>query len=560
MTNPTELNEPALPTSAPRTAVIMCHGMGQQVPFQTLNDAVEMASSDPDNPDAKTDFIEHHGCRIPRATIHNSKGGQADFFEVYWAPLTEGRVTVWDTIRFLVQGSARGIAHGSAKFERSVFGKLHAFPMPDKAGLTLTGVLLALALIGISFLNFCALSTLAVFSGFDVPRLITAVIFAFLPTFVVVAAVVLFILKVPADAPVPNSTKEKPGKDGRAGAVESVIQILLCVMLVTDAIALLNLEPRIHAAIGSWIESPWWMVLAVALWCAIVVGYFKAREKLIQYFGDVAAYVSSHEVNKFFQLRDQIHEASKRVFDAVYQRSDQGRFVYDRIVITGHSLGSVIAYDGLNRLFADEKLQGLKLDAANRTKFLLTFGSPLDKTAFFFRTQTDGAPTREALAENLQSLIHDLKYRQFPWVNVYATRDIFAGSLDFYDVPGDQPLPTGCRVFNVIDAKARTPILSHTEYYKTGYIARFLKAAIEGDKELKDAIPEYEACCPAPPTPPPVPPMPADPMAMAIAPSSGVSPVPSPAPAPMKKPKKPTVKVTKKPVTRRAPAKSGKKV
>lgn len=536
----------------------MCHGMGQQVPFQTLNDAVEMAAPDPGNPDAKTGFIEHDGCRIPRATIQNSKGGLVDFFEVYWAPLTEGRVTVWDTIRFLIQGSARGIAHGSAKFQRFVFGKLRSYPMPEKSGLTLTGVLLALALIGVSFLNFCALSAVAIVGGIDASRLITALAFGVLPALAVLVAVYLFILKVPADAPVPNSTKEKPGTDGKAGFVEFVIQTLLCVMIVLDAIVLLKFEPGLKEAIESWIESTWWTVGTVAIWCATVVGYFKAREKLIQYFGDVAAYVSSHEVNKFFQLRDQIHEASKRVFNAVYRRTPDGTFAYDRIIVTGHSLGSVIAYDGLNRLFADDRLSGEKLDAANRTKFLLTFGSPLDKTAFFFRTQTDGAPTREALAENLQSLIHDMKYRQFPWVNVYATRDIFAGSLDFYDEPGDHPLPVGCRVFNVIDAKARTPILSHTEYYKTGYIARFLKAACEGDDELKEAIPGFHVCCP-PHTPPPVPPMPADPVAVAVAPTPITSPVPSPTPTPVKKAKNSTVKATKKPVAKKAPAKSGKK-
>ena len=43
----------------------------------------------------------------------------------------------------------------------------------------------------------------------------------------------------------------------------------------------------------------------------------------------------------------------------------------------GHSLGSVIAYDALNRLLRDDAAASVALEVKKRTKLLLTFGSPL---------------------------------------------------------------------------------------------------------------------------------------------------------------------------------------
>ena len=58
-----------------------------------------------------------------------------------------------------------------------------------------------------------------------------------------------------------------------------------------------------------------------------------------------------------------------------------------RGVRVGRSLGSVIVYDVLNRLVNEDEAIGCSLKVVARTPLLLTFGSPLDRTAFLFAVQ-----------------------------------------------------------------------------------------------------------------------------------------------------------------------------
>jgi hypothetical protein len=98
---------------------------------------------------------------------------------------------------------------------------------------------------------------------------------------------------------------------------------------------------------------------------------------------------------------------------------------------------------------------------------LITFGSPLDKTAFLFRTQVSSARSlREALAARQQPLILDYeKFRPletFRWINIFSPADIISGSLEYYDVEG---LPGYNGVVNVKDPQATTPLLAHIQYW-----------------------------------------------------------------------------------------------
>jgi hypothetical protein len=73
--------------------------------------------------------------------------------------------------------------------------------------------------------------------------------------------------------------------------------------------------------------------------------------------------------------------------------------------LVGRSLGSVVAYDTLNGLLNED------VSRSTRTQLLLTFGSPLDKTAFLFRAQSEFSDVREALAAATQPLIVDYALR-----------------------------------------------------------------------------------------------------------------------------------------------------
>jgi hypothetical protein len=136
-----------------------------------------------------------------------------------------------------------------------------------------------------------------------------------------------------------------------------------------------------------------------------------------------------------------------------------------------HSLGSVLAYDTLNSLINQDQVCGpsQKHRIVERTRALITFGSPLDKTAFLFRLQAKKEEQwiREKLAAAVQPLIVSYNYRpvSFTWVNIWSRMDIISGSLDYYDDRAQAPCPDSC-VHNICDRAAWVPFYAHVQYWK----------------------------------------------------------------------------------------------
>ncbi len=238
--------------------------------------------------------------------------------------------------------------------------------------------------------------------------------------------------------------------------------------------------------------------LAFITWALLFGLMMFVRLFLIQYVGDVAIYVSPHLVDRFFDLRTRIRATVWRTARAVYAcRDERNEFQYDDIVVAGHSLGSVIAYDVLNRLINEDDLSGgseatccdnmllENLRVAERTRLLLTFGSPLDKTAFIFaRHDPHGGSERDALAASVQPLI--ARERAFPWVNVYSPFDILGGSVKFYDTPPhDEDPNVKNRVENQVDPKAITPLVAHTEFWRNTLIYDRIYDALTGTRSVQ---------------------------------------------------------------------------
>jgi len=205
----------------------------------------------------------------------------------------------------------------------------------------------------------------------------------------------------------------------------------------------------------------------IAQWgIALLFGYL-VRHFLVSFVGDTAAYVSSHKLDRFFELRRKIQEVAISVGRTMYTlkkgRSEEP--LYRKVAFVGHSLGSVIAYDALNSLLVEEELfPDRKLEVLKRTTLLVTSGSPLDKVAYVFSTLSDKvADLREMLASSVQPLIQSALARtNLEWVNVFSGNDVISGPLNLFDDPARKlpPLP----VENVEDLDATTPLMAHTEY------------------------------------------------------------------------------------------------
>ena len=230
----------------------------------------------------------------------------------------------------------------------------------------------------------------------------------------------------------------------------SVLTFALNVLALFGSVLILRgyFDGRTFPTWANFLANPAWV------WPFLILFSTKVREIMVQYVGDVAIYIRPNKLDRFDVVRSAIKEAARSVASALFtsyelkgQAGAADKFQYDKIAVVGHSLGSVIAYDTLNRLMLDDWLCGGALQVAERTATMVTFGSPLNKTAFLFTIQgKDTLHIRERWASTVQPLIMSYpKFRKFKWINVFSRNDIVSGHLKFYDLPGyqDDPVPPG---------------------------------------------------------------------------------------------------------------------
>lgn len=546
--------------SRPR-AVFAAHGMGQQVPFSTMDEFAfglcAAAERKGDELESRTATTIRVGCTQTQRIELQFKGKPAvHVYEGYWAPLTEGVVGLWDVLRFIIGGAINRI-RSRARLRRWLFGKPRVFTIPSKHAfalwsaliviLAMVGIGITIVTVGIARLTFDNSVTeelvrhlTGVFESLVAALIISAAIAApmiwfirakggskaswmlWIPAAVAgiafVLAAILVILELLRDLPPPfpavcvhpagawcvDVFEEylKPflvRLDDFFCTIEGYLRILLAGAALLAAIGVLiwsvvqsrERPDARHRATGGRLMSLVLLlflalvfflagcreeIVALFIWLFLLAVTLLLRRFVIQYVGDVAAYVSPHVVDRFFDLRHRVKDTIWKAAKAVYAlRDDAGRLFYPRVYIVGHSLGSVIAYDVLNRLINDDDLSTKKappccddvptdpLDVKTRTKLLLTYGSPLDKTAFIFSMQdADAGSERDSIAATLQPLI--VSERPFEWRNIWSPNDIISGPLAFYDTPPDDTLPNKNRVFNEEDPDANILFAAHTQY------------------------------------------------------------------------------------------------
>lgn len=453
------------------TAVLVVHGMGQQLVFQTLDDVVwglhreherRTGHGPEDNPssvgvvrplDAEGKPLDRI---VPRATLSvrddDGEDHDVDFFECYWAPLTQGAVGIKAVMGFLLDGGRNGLRNAGRPFERTMFGRVVKLGHTKRTAVWLLlalAVILALLLfnvvislvIGVKLLGEKASAWMG--EGFIHDASMTALL--------TVGLMLAFL-----------------------GIMWFLWRSLLCFhaalfTLLTGAVWL-GWSFVHHKLGGPPPPLPSWELgngLIVVTWVALLLGSGYARHLIVQYVGDVAAYVQPHKLGKFGALRSAIKAEARSIAEIVYNmKKSNGEPQYDRIAIVGHSLGSVVAYDLLNEMLVRDLAAREPRRVAERTPLLLTFGSPLDKIAFLFKGQgSRTGTTRENLAAARQPLILDYAYRKrLSWINVYSKKDIISGSLEFFDDPEDAA-HEHLRVQNLPDPQCKIPLKAHTEYW-----------------------------------------------------------------------------------------------
>ena len=178
----------------------------------------------------------------------------------------------------------------------------------------------------------------------------------------------------------------------------------------------------------------------------------KAEIVIVNYIGDIVIYTTMDRKSRHFEIRQKILRQARFELEGILRNKE-----YGAVFVAGHSLGSVIAYDLLNRLHKlpyPENEENIWKESFKKIKGLITFGSPLDKTAFWFRQQVaKDAQIHREMIENLHSFkkskmidpdLSDIEkiiiedktnhhLKDIKWLNFYDRNDPISGHLDLYD-------------------------------------------------------------------------------------------------------------------------------
>jgi hypothetical protein len=502
--------KPPETTQRERVAIIVNHGMGQQVPYQTIESVAQAVWKHAANSGAPPVIRnvrlgitgkEDSDAELIRAEMDVRADGR-DFdvhiYEAYWAPLTEGKVTLRDVIGFFFSSGWDGITNSIGVCARWMFGSMQELELNHFLlgvsfvfALTLILSLVIMNSVVVAIAASHAIGASVSFPSIQArPLLIADLLMADL-AMILIGLATWFL---PWLYRVVTSRRITPRWMAWLGwALISIGAIFLLMAGLLMALHVSEAHPE------KWIVVRWfwgWFAplanhlnglaqspgqrgamgrLAISCFWGIEIGAAVIiRWMLVEYPGDVVAYVAAHSVSKFWELRQQIWQLAMKVARVVYraQTADRKSPLYDKIIMVGHSLGSVIAYDVLNGLLIEDGFLANPVDAANRTRMFLTFGSPLDKTAFLFRTQADiKSPVREVAAAAVQPMIQDYKFRPKEWVNLWSHADIISGELNFYDDTANMTNGGPRRVCNKKDPEARTPLAAHMEYWNGNLFA-----------------------------------------------------------------------------------------
>lgn len=164
------------------------------------------------------------------------------------------------------------------------------------------------------------------------------------------------------------------------------------------------------------------------------------RRFIADSLGDVTIYTAMDTNKKYHDIRETIITGAVNMFKYLMLDS------YDSIEIYGHSLGSVIAYDALGRINREMNIDAGLRDFADKITKFVTFGSPLDKIAFFFDEQLDNEERR--IRYNIVTQLHGFRrktvdvsiiadgissyFNHMKWLNYWEKSDPISGHLDVY--------------------------------------------------------------------------------------------------------------------------------
>lgn len=495
-----------------RVALVAIHGMGQQLPFETIDDALEgiygpqttakvtrveatfVASRlDPDS--------KEHPDLEPRLRLdvtardaagHDTTVG-VDVYEVHWSDFTSKAATALETYWFLVTSACSGVAFKITPnrlmkpYVRWVNGVEMQPVIPTWHVVMLCLAMfdvLALGVIGVLFFAVTA------YRATDIVLALNAIEHLLLPMqsivnlFFAIEGVSGFILMIAAflEKQQPHRATTIAGLRQSATNVTSPRWLVRWIATLFGWIFFLGPILTLLAVIGMTVWQGWFPgafltgqpSVEIAVWFAGLGVYLVVQHFLTEFVGDVVIYMSAHRVSRFHAIRDRIREQAERTVTSIIDRE------YHHVVIAAHSLGSVIAYDTLNSIFLDQ-LATTGTSSAGKVD-LVTYGSPLRKRAFLMRKFGSESRIRSALLGSAQPIIAFASdecgtCKLNSWTNVWSKQDWISGELTA-DTFGFAPDGVVGTYRNVRETDLAVPLISHLNYMSGREVPQAILRAI----------------------------------------------------------------------------------
>ncbi len=462
---------------ARRVAVVFVHGMGEQRRYaDTARLASRLASrAGADNPTVSVAWDEGAGPadRRPRAhaTFDARIGGvPARFYDVYWAPLVSGRTSFRSLWRWLRGRYVRPIGYLAAPWAshaqlkvtvlqegRSAFSPLDLVLLDDYLAFTETARApdrdRGAGGFG-AFLSFLETRHAGGGDGVEAPSLLVAAAHAWRRRF-------------------------------RAEMLLTLMRALP--LLSALAAAILSVPLTAAWLLARAAQPPEGAELLLAL---VVLGLwslaFPLARLLVGTLGDVEVYATYTEASE----RHAAHEAVVAQATGVLRRAlaDPAN---QRVVLAGHSLGSVVAWDALRSLALEAEAGGpLPWRSLVRLDRVVTFGSPVDKIRFFHFADDLQDPTFAAVLEALRV---DTRFGRFgdrpgglAWDNYYDPAALIAGRRES---PNDRALEAPVRNVALANGVFPNPVTTHVGYIENPVLLDGLIEAIRGGARPEASAP-----------------------------------------------------------------------
>lgn len=513
-----------------RTAMLVIHGIGEQNPYETLDNFARHLTDFFDKEcgyklTLTPEKIEHDDwvevCIHLSSDDHGPRRekGEIDLYEYYWAPSTEDKITYRETLWWLAKTTFTPLRYfavnldvqtkeghvGATKvFFRELFRIFFIYlPLLLAMGLGAmwygqqgTQPITAfrqsvqtwaqqphIGLVGLSLLFFLLTVFLLLYAISALPRILNK------KRSIQPRADLTWIILATGMAVVLASVAWLTGVLFKFNPFHSPMVILRA--LISQVFGLLSPLRLLGIAIPSevWgIPIPTGTpILALALvWFWF---YF-----LQSYLGDVAVYVNTDRKAKNYAARVEILNGSTAALTRLLKAkvNDQGneRGKYDEVILVGHSLGSVISYDTIDELLnhadaspAELKAEkpGLNITREDLEKLtgLVTFGSPLDKIYYFFRQQV---ASDQAVRAQILSYLHAFRkvgsHREYGEYAFPKYKPFEPSRLEWLNAWSVMDMVSGKLHFYKVDCRQHfwywVPLLAHLSYWRDPRFYRFL--------------------------------------------------------------------------------------